>query len=276
MAAHWMEDHNSTLDDVFTFHALVDIEGPSDSFEQCGAASAFVDRFGSPGTDYPGWVGQTMEYVDWFDWLLSTSALVAGYWLRPPRESVFLDGYPLDMCEEGSTWVKALEIRRGWSAAWQEVCVYHGGETATGAAVPPDLDPFYDDREPILVLPDLVAAGIGYIRIQGLTDHGQPGEFENRHAVKALNAAYDAAHPNAYYVDADHLLTEPVRYDGTFNDTDPDGVTTGTSEWPTWAEFGGMRATPVPTTDADGYDATVFIHHVRAHAIRWAFDQVFA
>ena len=126
------------------------------------------------------------------------------------------------------------------------------------------------------MLPDLVAAGIGYIRIQGLTDHGQPGEFENRHAVKALNAAYDAAHPNAYYVDADHLLTEPVRYDGTFNDTDPDGVTTGTSEWPTWAEFGGMRATPVPTTDADGYDATVFIHHVRAHAIRWAFEQVFA
>lgn len=273
-ASHWMLEHATILDRLYTFHALVDIEGPSDSFEQCGAASAFNTAHPYSGGDFATWLSTAFTYEEWFAWLLTTP--VADYWMHPPRAENISGGFPADMSVTRSEW--ALMVRdagksTAWWTQWQAVCAYHGGSSDEAAPVAADLDSFYDAREPILALPGLVEAGIGYIRIQGAGDHAQPVDLKNRHAIKNLNAAYSGGKDIVYYVDSTHLLLDPELYDGTCVDTDPSGTTAGASVWPTWPDY---EAAPLSAVDEAGDPQEVFLHHVRTQVIRWAFNQDFA
>lgn len=244
----------------FDVHAFIDVEGPTDSFEQLVCAEVLdvfgdyvtgmqnphaCDAAGGPTSlasawDIDAWVaGQTLpKACGGNEFFYSAYA----YYGRPPEE----------------LWVPALaqyvNAVFGFSEAswWPESA--HVGCTRGADTCPswtPDYDPevllklgeFWANRKPA----EFLAARKGaYIRVNSSGDHVQPYHYHNRHAWRALQYAWQACGSGAldvYWADQDYFETasaesssdresaEPASFDNA-----PAGTTLDTDDASTFAD----------------------------------------
>lgn len=269
-ATHWM---TSTDIDV---HAYIDVEGPTDSYEQlaiaeiddffgvyeaelAGEVEACRDAYGrvslpTPfdierwvrGRELPGACGGKQKF-----------AAAYRYYGRPPqdwaREARFVynaysasgqdwwpSGASLDDCHDG-------------------VC--EKNTEAYDPAVLGRLDRFWTVRK---TLEHLAWRKGAYVRVQSVSDHVQPRHYHNRHAWRALEAALDlcsAGYSDVYYVDGDYLADAASLSPGTRAGAEPPPYTTAIGVDPddlsTYVDFPTVR---------DKWAVEVDL-------VRWAFEK---
>lgn len=231
-ATHWLA---TTRHDV---HALIDLEGPTDSFEQlvCAECSdplgqyncngrwmpsslglstwrTCVDGGRQPGCQFKGSASRTMFEAAW-----------ARYY-RPPTEL-------------GTT----LGVFGATTGSYPTPPIPSGGPDFDPGVLP-WLDEFWESRRPATFLSASGRKG-AYIRINDLSDHVQPDHYKNRHALRALLAAASArACPSGqvaadvYWADESYLEGpapgEPARFNGLA--VDPDSYSL--ANWPAWTDI---------------------------------------
>lgn len=207
-AARWIA--NTSLD--VQVHALVDWEGPTDSAEALIVTTDY-DPYTPLDTGLPPELTSTV-----FErWAVGNTKSFP-HWFRPPHPLLFADALPTNW----STFVWALargydpgrDGRDWWisqsapirfvpgliSDMWDE---RYNDTYSSGDPLHVQLVDFWEPREAITWLADVTAQRTAYVRIQGRDDHNQPLHMLQRHAIKALNAAF-SGYPSvslAYYAD---------------------------------------------------------------------------
>lgn len=263
-ASRWMATSIIT-NHLHGIHALIDLEGPTDSLEQTVTTDCF-DPFGGttlPGAiDYATWSGcgstvhcghtRPNQYFDdaW------------GYFMRPPQDILFDFGAQASVQGPySSAWGSACNHARTSTYKQWYGSGYVPGAPTAAASTARSMRDFWRDREAKEHLEDRMG---GYVRINRLGDHAQPSHMKNRDAVNALNAAFNGVVGDTWYADISYLTALGL---GDFNAT-PTAMTTsydatnptGSPSWPVWEDFG-----------LHGVDRW----HVEVDLIRWAARQEF-
>ena len=178
-----------------SIHALVDWEGPTDSAEALGVTydyNPFLDPDGPPYTDL------TLEvFIDWA--VHNRTGFL--FWLRPPETGLFATShYPSIFPQDWSPFVTRLERTHGRKVADMWSDRYQGFYPSMGdGSLASQVDSFWSDRVAMRWLPEVTARHAAYVRIQNNDDHAQPLHMYQRHAIKALNAAFEGGGQHVYY-----------------------------------------------------------------------------
>jgi hypothetical protein len=230
-AARWIYATNIHV------HALIDWEGPTDSAEAL-IVTDFYDPYGLDDE-----ISETELTLDVFqDWAVQNYTSFP-HWFRPPNPMLFSDDeWPVDWDEFvarlADGYDSSSQDPRNWwerdaaniAAMWD----WRFNGQYSGTSCEEQLGEFWEPREAITWLRSITnEKGTAYIRIQGKIDHNQPEHMRNRHAAKALAAAYDGDQDLAFFADPTYwecvnddrdAAAEPRQMDRVFDLENPDAT----------------------------------------------------
>ena len=179
-------------------HALVDREGPTDSAEALGVTDAY-----NPYDDPVGPLDPELTVEVFMDWAVGDRGGFL-FWFRPPELSLFATSqYPSVLPWDWSSFMSRLDSQQGrWVAVmWRDR--YQQSYPRVGSdSLESQVDSFWSDRVALRWLPEVAARQTAYVRIQSRFDHVQPDHMYQRHAIKALNAAFEGCEQHVYYAGA--------------------------------------------------------------------------
>ncbi len=193
LAARWVVSTERQV------HALVDFEGPTDGMEQT-KGSWTIDPFGLSGEDLPA-------TPSWEAWAAAFGSGIDTYYFRPPPAM-------LSLLPDEATLFEDSQIARNHTDFWLR---WYGEPAYQRDTLASEQAAFWSDREATPWLAQLHDVRCAYVRLQKLTDHAMPDWLMQRHAVRAMNAAWaDGAHPHVYWTDVQSYQSAVVaREDGT-------------------------------------------------------------
>lgn len=194
-ASRWIA--NTTI----PVHALIDWEGPTDGAEAVKVTEAY-DPYQLSNDPLPTYL--TIEAFE--QWALGGDKGFL-FWFRPPHPDSF--GSPLlsaaqdPFPDDWSTFLVSLRaVDPLWATMWED----RYQRSYSFFPLVDQLVDYWEEREAVRWLPEVTAKGTVYVRIQSNVDHNQPNHLRQRHAIKALNAAYSGDGSLVYRVDPDYWL----------------------------------------------------------------------
>ncbi len=243
-------------------HALEDWEGPTDALEIIKLTDLInpfnIPAGGREGDPESDDLPEELDFATWERWAQGTPLDAKfTFFFRPTMDVV--DELPLDQ----SSILALLEDDPNVGEYWSHM--YAPGRYDSDRYAEEQAE-FWRHREAKHNLPRLWAQDTAYVRIQSNSDHAQPAWLLQRHAIKALNAAYDeGANEHVYFTDGVYVDTmadsaaeplPPYRVQASYDVADPDGVNPWREIW------GELDRGEVWGTQLD--------------MVRWALEQDFA
>ena len=178
----------------------MDREGPTDSAEALRVTDAY-DPYGPVLIWDP--LPRTLTYDVFEAWALIPASDWDHdpflFWFRPPEPHLFSEPLPSDW----SAFADDLAKARGVGAATMWETRYQPFSGVLGVAdLDRQLEIFWYRRVAINTLSTVASNQTAYVRIQSQEDHAQPDHMLQRHAIKALNAAFEGNERHVYYAGA--------------------------------------------------------------------------
>ena len=216
-------------------HALVDWEGPTDSSE-FGMVSEAYNPYGYPDLDGTVPTAPALTPRVFMNWAAGDTDSFP-YWFRPPApDHLATSSQVTDWAQYASLLPSALQAP--WRAKYD-----HCFPRAGAGSLEEQISTFWQDRVATRWLPEVASGRTAYVRIQGSEDHNQPVWMYQRHAIKAMNAAFSGSGQHVYFAGAEGYwyylsqkqLVPPDRMTAEFDIDNPDPA--GDHTWGDCSQF---------------------------------------